>query len=87
MVTAKYRQPLIRPIPMFVRVCTPYLVLGSARVGVSGRELPLRVDVYNEEPALPFLQELHQHHCVLILTHHLAPLVIFLENRKFIAKN
>lgn len=64
-------------------VCTSHLVLGGTRVGGSGRELALRVDIYDEEPALPFLQKLHQCHRVLILTNHLAPFIIFLENKMF----
>ena len=57
------------------------LGLGGGGVGGDGCELSLRAGVDDEESTVSLLQELHQNHGVLILTHHLGPLVIFLHTQ------
>ena len=62
---------------------SPHLGLCGTGVGGGRGELALRIDVDDQKSAISFLQKLQQHHCALILTSHLRPLIIFLYSNIF----
>ena len=56
-----------------------YLVLGCVREVIDGCELTLLIDIDDQHERVSLLQELCQHHQVVLLTQHLCPLVGFLK--------
>ena len=58
----------------------PCLSLGRGRERGGWVELRLRRECDDQKPVVCLLQKLTQHHQVLLLAHHLGPLVSFLKN-------
>ena len=58
--------------------CTQYLLFGGGGEGIDGSELALLVDINDQDSGVSLFQEVIDDHHVIVHTHHLGPLVIFL---------
>lgn len=61
-----------------------HFCLGRSRERVWGADLPLWRESQHQHSLVSLLQELVDHHKILFLTHHLSPLVSFLQMQEHI---